>query len=309
MKEATDTTTADAASIFEEFLAHKDVQGAFYEDVPDAEYHAETRFISKHALDAIADCPEKYKAEIDGKIPRNETPSMRLGSALHCAVLQPERFEARYAVVPENVDRRTKAGKAAFEEWEAQNAGKVILKAEEMETVRAMVAAIRAHSKANALLFGTQGVNELTVLFRHPLYENVECKSKIDRFIPSHGLIIDLKTCSSASPSAIMNAVKDFRYDVQGEFYKDAVRVANDACGKYKLPANGLTFALVCVENKAPYSVAVYLLSLWQSLARASIDHDLGEFIRCRETREWRGYGVESDELPIPAYAAKQRGF
>lgn len=294
-------------TIFDDFLT-SDSQGAFYRDVPDDIYHAETRFLSKHGLDSIADSPEKYKAEIDGLIPRSETPSMRIGSALHCAVLEPENFTKRYAKLPEGIDRRTKAGKAAYEQWEAENAGKTILNCNEWATVEAMVNALMAHPKASALLFKTKGENELTVLFRHPLYDNVECKSKIDRFIPAHGLIIDLKTCSCASPSAITSAVKDYRYDVQGAFYKDAVGIANNATNTYDL-SGGLTFAIICVENKPPYSVAVYLLSRWEDLARASISLNIGTYLASRSSGKWEGYSVEDDELPIPQWAAKQRGF
>lgn len=299
----------NAKTIFDKFLENKDAQGAFFEGVPDSVYHAETRFLSKHALDAIADSPEKYKAEIDGKIPRSETPSMRIGSALHCLVLEPESFDSRYAVKPEDINRRTKAGKEEFEAWEAQNLGKTILTGDEMATVRAMSDALKSHAQASALLFKTKGMNELTVLFRHPMFDCVECKSRIDRLIPSHGLIIDLKTCSSASPTAITRAVQDYRYDVQGEFYKDAVAIANNACGRFKFPENELTFALICVENKAPYSVAVYLLSRWTDLARSSMFQDLGTYLSCRNSGEWRGYGVEDNELPCPQWAGKSRGF
>ena len=80
-------------------------------------YHTNTSRISKSGLDLINRAPAHYYERYlnPAANPQKETPALVIGSAVHCAVLEPEEFGKRYAVGP-RVDRRTKAGK---EEWEA----------------------------------------------------------------------------------------------------------------------------------------------------------------------------------------------
>src|SRR5512135_2691860 len=56
-------------------------------------YHAAPG-LSKSDLDLIARSPAHWKYG-----PREETPAMRLGAAVHVAVLEPETWEARYGCV------------------------------------------------------------------------------------------------------------------------------------------------------------------------------------------------------------------
>ena len=74
---------------------------------------------------------------------REPTPALILGSAIHCAVLQPELYGSLYATAPEGIDRRTSAGKASWAEFATLNEGKTILKAEDALTVEQMSTAAR----------------------------------------------------------------------------------------------------------------------------------------------------------------------
>ena len=69
-------------------------------------YHAYAA-ISKSDLDLLHKSAAHYRA--NKTAPREETADMRLGTALHCSVLEPERFTSTYIVV--EGDRRTKAVK------------------------------------------------------------------------------------------------------------------------------------------------------------------------------------------------------
>lgn len=66
-----------------------------------------------------------------------ETPALIFGSALHTLVLEPNDFNKRYAMLPD-CDRRTKEGKALFEEFAIANAGKRVLKSTEVDSLIAM---------------------------------------------------------------------------------------------------------------------------------------------------------------------------
>lgn len=49
-------------------------------------------------------------------VPREDSAALRLGRAIHCAVLEPERWASAYTVAPD-VDLTTRAGKAARARW------------------------------------------------------------------------------------------------------------------------------------------------------------------------------------------------
>jgi exodeoxyribonuclease VIII len=72
--------------------------------------------VSKSGLDLIARSPLHYWTRYldPQRTPTEPTPSMRLGTAIHTAVLEPGEFAKRHHVAPV-VDRRTKDGKAAWE--------------------------------------------------------------------------------------------------------------------------------------------------------------------------------------------------
>lgn len=96
---------------FDQFLTNNE-QSAIIPAMPDDVYHAEKRFLSKHALDLIADSPEKYKWALTAE-PEEPTKTMKFGSAFHCFILEPERFDEKYIVISD-------AEKAAFAELEKE---------------------------------------------------------------------------------------------------------------------------------------------------------------------------------------------
>ena len=76
-----------------------------YTDIPNDQHHAADG-ISKSGLDLIARSPYLYRH----RQAVEQTKAMLIGSAVHCAVLEPALFPHRYTVAPV-ADGRTKAGK------------------------------------------------------------------------------------------------------------------------------------------------------------------------------------------------------
>ena len=66
-----------------------------------------------------------------------DTPALKFGRAYHKFCLEPYDFENEFVVSPK-IDRRTKEGKAAYEEFEKQAAGKEIIDEETYEKLSAM---------------------------------------------------------------------------------------------------------------------------------------------------------------------------
>lgn len=293
-------TDKTGGALFHEYLASacRETLMIPAERMPENEYHAEKHFASKHMLDLIADSPEKFRAAMDATEEREATPSMILGRAFHCAVLEPEKFDERYAVKPNGLDRRTKAGKEAFAAWEADNAGKEALDAEQMETIQGMRDSMMAHPLV-AAIWKHAGKSEQTILSRDEA-TGLALKCRIDRIFPALKIAIDLKTCASARPDDFARAVANFRYYVQAAFYRDLLEKTGDG--------EPWSFVFIAVETKAPYSTAVYQVSDWLPLGTACYRRDLETLAECITTDEWRGYEVPNDELPMPKWLVSQQG-
>ena len=123
--------------------------------ISNADYHADPAISASH-LHAVAASPYHYWSRfLNPDRPVVEpTAAMRLGSLVHCAVLEPDELSSRYAVAP---DRRTKDGRATAALLAAS--GIEAVSAADMELALAMAASVRSHQAAAELL--RDGVAEI----------------------------------------------------------------------------------------------------------------------------------------------------
>lgn len=225
--------------------------------------------------------------------PPEPTPALRLGEAVHMAVLQPDLFMERYVVAPE-VDRRTKAGREAWEEFLAEHESKRILTSQEWAQCIAMRDAVRSHSIASKLLWGEA---EVSAVWRDP-DTGVMCKGRFDDIARGIGALVDLKTTMDASKGAFTRAIYEFGYYIQAAMYLR---------GAQTLGLNVKFFTFIAVEKTPPYGVAVY------HVRDDAIDAGVQElrplletFARCQQTGRWPGYAEEAVEISLPPWAWSQ---
>ena len=85
--------------------------------ISNADYHADPA-ISASQLKTVMQSPYHYWSRYldPDRVAMVPTAAMRLGSLVHCAVLEPDELSTRYQLAP---DRRTKEGKAAVTEMAA----------------------------------------------------------------------------------------------------------------------------------------------------------------------------------------------
>jgi hypothetical protein len=174
------------------------------------------------------------------------TDSMKLGSAVHCAILEPEKFASEFLVSPK-FDRRTSAGKAAAAEWETIAAGKTCIDSEEMAMIESMKAAIMCHPIAKNMLTG--GEAEYSYYAEDP-ETGVKLKCRPDYH--KAGALIDLKTTADASFEGFARQIGNLGYHLQAAFYLDTFNYSQGT--DYK------EFFFIALENKAPHAIAVYRL-------------------------------------------------
>jgi exodeoxyribonuclease VIII len=251
------------------------------ETLPSADYHAHPA-VSKSVLDKIAKSPMHARAYLDGT--REEpTAAMNFGTALHACALEPERFADEYAVF--EGDRRTKDGKARYEELQAR--GATIISAADYDAITAMVGQIRQHPVAAGLL--QDGIAEASVFWNHPP-TGIECKCRPDWWKREAGMVVDLKTTEDASPEGFARSVAAYRYHVQAAHYSAGTKASR--------------FVFIAIEKKPPYAVAVYELDADAlTLGHKLRDRDLEQYASCLEFNTWPGYPAEIQTIILPKWA------
>jgi hypothetical protein len=264
------------------------------------EYHASER-IGRSGLHTLAKSARHYWHEYlaPDRIAKAPTPSMRLGTATHAAILESTLYDAKIAVEPERWPTKAECG-ISIEQQKADfataNQSRTIITAEQHSLATAMRDAVRAHPAAKLLL--SNGTPEVGLMFDHPLTGS-PAKALLDWDSVAHnGLIVDIKTASDASEAEFAKSAYNFWYHVQAAWYMDAYHAATSE--------NPKGFVFIVVENTAPHNVAVYFATEEMvQLGRRTYEPILEKYEQCRQTGVWPGYGDEIKPLNLPAWAYK----
>ena len=242
--------------------------------------------VNKSTLWNLRKSPAHYKYFLENQ--REDTAAFAFGRAVHAAILTPSAFKKDFVVIPEGIDRRTKAGKEEYQAFLDASAGKEILTAADAETVKAIVKAFKKNRDAVQLLKGTKR--------EKPLFwtddNGILCKCRIDAY--KAGLIVDLKTAQDAETETFTKEALRYGYDVQAAHYLDAYQ--------HKESAVRPEWYFVVIEKAEPYAI---------NILRADIGFlDYG-FIRrqelieklkvCQDQKAYPDYGI--NELCLPAWA------
>lgn len=232
--------------------------------------------------------------------PPAPTAAMEFGTAVHLAVLEPERFDAECAVAPK-VDRRTKDGRAEWAVFEAENAGKILLAQDDYTRCEAMRDAVWAHPTAMQLLGGA-GHTEVAVVWEHA-DPAIRCKGLIDRMAAHVGytFVVDLKTCKDASPAGFSRAIATYWLHAQAAMYLD---------GCDAISPRPRRVAWIAAETAPPYCVAVYEpTGDTLELGRRAYQRWLEAYQRAKETETWPGYSSAIEPIELPRWAMIQGGM
>lgn len=262
--------------------------------VPSADYHARPE-VSKSQLDTIAKSPAHFFAEhVARTVVRHETDAMRLGTALHTAVLEPERYVTDYVVAPK-IDGRTKEGKAAKAAFAEASAGKIIIDDDDHVRVLAMAASIAEH-RAATLLFERSPLREVSYVWRDAA-TGIDCRCRPDAVLDGGRVLVDLKSCEDASPRGFAQSIGRYGYHRQAAFYLDGVEAATGTRPE--------AFVFVAVEKAAPHVVGVYALDAHSiQLGKNSIERSLETLATCRASGKWPGYTEIIETISAPAWAS-----
>jgi hypothetical protein len=211
-----------------------------FEIIPNETYHARPE-ISSSDVKAVA---LKSLAHWRGKVWKDNT-AFALGSAVHAMVLEPQLD----LVLRGPEDRRGNKWKEA--KLEADLDGKILLTEGDYDLAEQIAAPILKHDVVNNWISDPAFVAEASFFATDP-QTGVKIKCRPDGYIPTSGVVFDIKTTRDASPDGFPREIRNYGYDLQAAFYLRCLRAAGH---------HATTFIFVCVEKEAPFAVGLHVLS------------------------------------------------
>lgn len=234
------------------------------------------------------------------KNPKEETPAMRLGTAVDVAAFDPERFELEYAVWPgvdEEGKKRIRSGKY-WEEFQAKNAGKTILTLEEHSSAIAMRHVLESDEVASQYL--DDGTSQDALIWTDKA-TGIKCKGRTDWITAESSrhpdALGDLKTSESVEPWQFCRIGTRLHYPVKMAWYSDAFELIT--CQRLR------EVVLFAVESARCHDVVVYNMGDdVLSVGRLTYRKWLHELARCRDSGKYPGISRGMVlQFELPSYA------
>jgi len=230
------------------------------------------------------------------------TPAMAFGSAAHAYILEgADAFHARYVVQPEEIDLRTKVGKA----WRDEVGDRNLIRFSDHMRIMDMRDALMAQPDARRLL-EAGGRAEVTMIARDP-ETGLTLLCRPDLWIGKAGLAVNLKTTANPAPSSWRKTAANLRYDLGDAMFRLVA-------GLLGIQRPGHAFMVV--GSQAPHLGYVAALSAEAaSAADQQLRQILRRFAKSVADNDWPGYTVGVLEIGLPQWAASeiatsiQRGY
>ncbi|HEX3884783.1 MAG TPA: PD-(D/E)XK nuclease-like domain-containing protein [Stellaceae bacterium] len=262
-------------------------------DMPEAEYHATKALSAGGAWSLANDCPAIYWHSSPfnpDAAPAENAKVMDIGTALHLAVLEPDRLQERTVLV-EAEDWRTKAAKEARDA--AYEAGLTPLLLKDRDLVDRLANVLRRNEYVARLLDGAD--TEISYFWDAG---GVGGKARADLVTKDCSAIGDLKASASASPLFFQRRAFNAGHFLRTPWYVDGWEASTGKRAEYWY---------IVVGCEEPHLVSV--LQLDQKAVewgRMMIRRSLDLFRRCRDRGVWPGYCDRPMRIGLPTWAEYQ---
>jgi hypothetical protein len=260
----------------------------YISEMPEDFYHSTKGFISKSSLSSLKESPFRFF----NQPPRDPTKAMQIGTAIHCAVLEPIKFDIEYKLMPELRSKALKPYKDAVKEF----AGKTIINGADADNIKGMIQAIKNNDAATRLL-GSAGWNEVSG-FHIDADTGIKLRHRFDK-LTSDGCGVDLKKTQSVQPDELSKTIQKYGYDMQDALYSDAYEA---------ITGNKLNqFYFVFVEESYPHEVAVvYLDDISKQVGRDKYRALLGDYCYYQQNPKAISNNSEIRMISLPEWALRE---
>ena len=255
-------------------------------DLSNEAYHASSA-ISKSGLDLIARSPAHYAY----RSPSAPSRAMEMGTAIHTALLEPDRYATEYVTV-DCEDRRASAYKEAVK---VHGSERVLTRAES-DKIGGMSVSVQGNPHAQSLLKHDFAATEVSILTVDP-ETGVNVKCRFDLLAGNKAL--DLKKTQDARPDAFAKSVANYRYMVQAAFYTDVYR--------WETGMELEAFGFLVVEEEMPHASAIYVLDDDAiQYGRKLYRRDLNRYAECLNANEWPSVDQTPQILSLPSWVYRE---
>ena len=267
----------------------------FASRIPADEYHS-LPGISISRLKELLRSPRHYRYRLQN--PKTSAP-MLLGTAAHCATLEPERFSREFVTW----SRRSESGNLCPRKgqyWDAfvmENSGRTIITEDDMALAQAMASAVRGD--ALAMRYLESGEPEVSMRWQIAVdSETRACRGRADwiTYIDGKPVVVGLKTARDCRAFPFGAAAYKLGYHLQWAFYFD---------GFVALTGKEPAMKEIVVESDAPHDVTVY--DIPQDVieqGRADYQALLRTLVQCEHENHWPGSaGGHELTFTLPTYA------
>lgn len=260
-----------------------------------------------------------YKAIKDGDIERETSASMELGTAVHTAILEPERWAEECASLEARIvqkqDFKGKGARTAEKEWrESLPPGSIVCTTPQREARLANV--MTANAMARSLATRKTGAARLARriiamsereipytwtdtdehLAAGPM--RMRCRLDLLHLAEDGPIILDLKTTADPEPDAFGRSAAKYLYPWQGAVYSAPL-----------LEETGIEprFGFIMIRSSPPYEVAIRWLSPDDiRIARIQVRDTMRQLSACIASNDWSSpWEHQTDQnLNLPRYWA-----
>lgn len=245
--------------------------------------------VANSELKLIENSQSDYVWSKNAPVDATKNEAAQLGTALHCKLLEPERYDD-LVLVASVKGRTTKA----FQEMQADNPNNIVLTPDEAEKINIMAASVAAHPSASAII-NALGDCESSIFATDP-ETGVLLKCRPDKdCVKSLGALVDVKTTaiiddwrakdSLGNNLRWVNPLFAYGYGHQAAFYLYVASL------HYGFDINKFTFVVVSKSiSMGKYPVGVFSVTRQELQAWGFWDRmldNIEKYQMCHETNAW----------------------
>lgn len=292
------------------------------------QYHGNKDYIGSTSLKLIKLSPLHYKNQEP-----LDTEAIRFGSAYHCFILEPEKFDKEYFVIDDtefcneliqngkldakgnrvsvSKPRATNEYKSWYEQQISKSEGKILFDKEDLSKLEAMKSRLFSNRFARNLLQNGEAEKSYYCDLEIITGQRIGVKVKPDYCKPNKRVIVDLKTCGKgvAAKNEFPKHAADMDYHISAAMYSDMLSFTENKGMNWD-------FIFIAQEKVVPYAFNIFKASP-QFISQGRYEYELllQLLAWCKENDKWPGYQVFCEneyginELSIPKYAINELEF
>lgn len=236
-----------------------------YDNVSIEDYHANQTHLSATTLKYARESLKHFEWYRSGKLPREEKSAFSFGNAFELALLAPDEYLQKVAVMPEaewfeevkasmpdvKTVRNTTIYKDRHTAWRNEIAGKYVIAengAESFETIEEMLSSCYQDKVIQGLIKNTE--YQLSLFWTDP-DTGIKLKTRPDICKRKKNVIVNLKTTIDGSPEGFSKDIKKWDYPLQA-----CIEISG--CLRTGLMDKVDNYFWLVVEKVPPFNATIY---------------------------------------------------